>query len=310
MFEVNKQYEFFGKVQQITDSTYDTYPLTVLTEDNEVAVLRIDKNEHLSLNKLYYFKVEGMSFKERVHLRVIEYKKMSELEVSDEKREKLMKFFYNHAPVNTVEIMDDIERVIEEIDNPIIKAVTERIYLNYKDEFYLYPAATKFHHAYISGLAYHTHSMLKLAEGFLVVYDFLDKDLLFSGIILHDICKIFEFDSYEGSNYTIKGRLIGHISMGVVLLDRVSRELGYEEEEEVMLLQHIMLSHHYYGNFGSPKKPNIAEALMIHFIDNIDSKACVLGEELDLIDVGDSTGQIGVLERERYYKHKLTRKKL
>jgi len=95
--------------------------------------------------------------------------------------------------------------------------------------------------------------------------------------------------------------------MGVSLLDQVARELGFQDEEEVMLLQHILISHHYYGNFGSPKKPNIAEALMIHFIDNIDSKACVLGEELEVVETGDLTSPIGVLDRERYYKHKLSK---
>ncbi|MGD9761580.1 MAG: HD domain-containing protein [Candidatus Izemoplasmatales bacterium] len=307
MFEAGLNYEFFAKVLQINESTYATYPVTVLTEDNETVIVRIKQEESLSLNKLYFFKTEGIVFKEKIHLEVIESKKLSEVEISDAKREKLMKFFYNHAPVNTTQIIKDIEKTIQGLENEVIKTVTEKIYLENKEDFYLYPAATKFHHAYISGLAYHTHSMLRLAKGFLEVYDWLNADLLYAGIILHDICKIFEFDSFEGSNYTIKGKLIGHISMGVSMLDRVARDLNFQDTEEVMLLQHILLSHHYYGNFGSPKKPNIAEALMIHFIDNIDSKTCVLGEELELVENGDLTGPIGVLERERYYKHKLSK---
>ena len=131
--------------------------------------------------------------------------------------------------------------------------------------------------------------------------------ILNAGIVLHDICKIFEFDSYEGSGYTVKGKLIGHITMGASLIESVAKELGYQDEEETMLLEHIIISHHYYGNFGSPRKPNIAEALIVHFIDNIDSKTTVLGEELNLIEVGHLTGSIGVLERERYYKHKLSK---
>jgi 3'-5' exoribonuclease len=308
LFELNEKYVFFAKVLQTNESTYQTYPVTVLTEDNQTVVVRLQKGEELSLNKIYLFKTEAVAFKEKIHLEVLEYNKLAEMELSDSKREKLMKFFYNHAPISTSKIVKDIEATIECINNEVIKAITKKIYLDHKEDFYLYPAATKFHHAYISGLAYHTHSMLKLAKGFVKVYDFLNKDLLNSGIILHDICKIFEFDSYEGSNYTIKGKLIGHIAMGVSLIDAVATDLGYQDEEENMLLQHIMISHHYYGNYGSPKKPNIAEALMIHFIDNIDSKACVLGEELELVDIGDLTSPIGVLEREKYYKHKLSKK--
>lgn len=306
MLEDGVKYDFFGKVLQLNESTYETYPLTVLTEENETVIVRVKQTENLSLNKIYYFKTIGITFKDKIHLEVIDYKKLSEVEISDEKREVLMKSFYDHAPVNTTEIIKDIEKILDNLSNQVIKNVTKKIYADNKNDFYLYPAATKFHHAYISGLAYHTHSMLRLAKGFLEVYDWLNPDLLYAGIILHDICKISEFDSYEGSNYTIKGKLIGHIAMGVSKLDEVAKELGYSDEEEVMLLQHILLSHHYYGNFGSPKKPNIAEALMIHFIDNIDSKACVLGEELDLVEKGDLTSPIGVLDRERYYKHKLS----
>ncbi|MDY0140150.1 MAG: HD domain-containing protein [Candidatus Izemoplasmatales bacterium] len=307
MFEAEGKYEFFAKVLQINESTYETYPVIVITEDNETAIVRMKQEDNLSLNKIYFFVTEGIVFKEKIHLEVKEFKKLSETEITDEKKEKLMKFFYNHAPVNTVELIKDIDKIISNIGNNVIKDITEKIYKDNKEDFFLYPAATKFHHAYISGLAYHTHSMLHLAKGFLEVYDWLNKDLIYAGIILHDVCKIFEFDSYEGSNYTIKGKLIGHIAMGVSLINEVAKELNYQDEEEVMLLEHIMLSHHYYGNFGSPKKPNIAEALMIHFIDNIDSKACVLGEELDLVENGDLTGPIGVLERERYYKHKLSK---
>jgi len=156
-------------------------------------------------------------------------------------------------------------------------------------------------------LAYHTSSMLKLAEGFLKVYPFLNEDLVYAGIILHDVTKVLEFDSYEGSEYTVQGRLLGHITLGANEIALTARDLGLEKSEEAMLLEHIILSHHYFGNFGSPKKPNIAEALVIHFIDNIDSKVCVLGEELEKTKLGDFTAPIGVLDKERYLKHKYSK---
>ncbi len=307
MFEVGNKYVFFGKVLQANDSTYDNYPCNVLTEDNENVIVRIPKDKSVSLNKVYQFKTEAVNFKDKIHLEAYDFQIIGEMEISDNRKEELMKFFYHYAPIKVEEISRDIEATIEKIENKVLKDVTKAVYTKYRDDFYLYPAATKFHHAYISGLAYHTHSMLKLAEGFLKVYDFLNEDLLNAGIILHDICKIFEFDSFEGSEYTIKGKLIGHITMGANLINEIANELGYQDEEEIVLLEHIIISHHYYGNYGSPKKPNIAEALIIHFIDNIDSKTTVLGEELNIIEKGDLTSSIAVLERERYYKHKLTK---
>jgi len=308
MAEVGKKYKFYGKVLQANNSTYDTYPVNVLTEDSENVIVRIAQGEEVSLNKIYYFETEAVDFKDKIHFKAKTHMILGEMDISDNKKEQLLKFFYHYAPVNIEDLKKDIEQVISALSNPILKSITETIYNRYKNDFYLYPAATKFHHAYISGLAYHTHSMLMLAKGFFKVYSFLNEDLVNAGIILHDICKIFEFDSYEGSGYTIKGKLIGHITMGAELIDSVAKELGVQDEEENMLLQHIIISHHYYGNFGSPRKPNIAEALIIHFIDNIDSKTTVLGEELNLVEVGHLTGSIGVLERERYYKHKLTEK--
>ena len=307
MLELNQKYEFFGKVNLINDSTYDTYPINVTTETNETVIVRIEQGKKIELNKVYFFETNSIDFKDKIHLEAYQFSAIENIDVEDKKREKLMKFFYDYAPIQITEIKKDIDQVLSMIENIIIKSVTESIYNRYKNDFYLYPAASKFHHAYISGLAYHTHSMIKLADGFIKVYPFLNKDLMMSGILLHDICKIFEFTSYENSEYTIKGKLIGHISMGVNLIHEVAKELGFEDSEEVMLLEHILLSHHYYGNFGSPKKPNIAEALMIHFIDNIDSKACVLGEELDLVQKGELTKSMPVLDRERYYKHFLTK---
>ncbi|HKL47984.1 MAG TPA: HD domain-containing protein, partial [Candidatus Izemoplasmatales bacterium] len=269
-------------------------------------IVRILQDQSMSVNKVYHIKAKAIEFKDKIHLEAMAYQPLEKMDIDDKKREKLMKFFYDYAPIKVTHIRKDIDKAVNHIKNKVIFDITKHIYDKYNKEFYLYPAASRFHHAYISGLAYHTHTMLKLAKGFLKVYSYLNEDLLMSGIILHDVCKIFEFDSYENSEYTIKGKLIGHISMGVNLIHEVAKIYGYEETEEVMLLEHIIISHHYYGNYGSPKKPNIAEALMIHFIDNIDSKACVLGEELDLVKQGELTKSIPVLDRERYYKHHLT----
>ncbi|HOW37556.1 MAG TPA: HD domain-containing protein [Candidatus Izemoplasmatales bacterium] len=306
-FEVNQEVQFFGRIDQVNVSTYDSYACNVTCEDGDKVIVRIPESAEVLLNKIYYFETIAVLFKDRLHLQASRYSPISTMDLAEEVKVRLMRAFYAYAPMDVPEARKSIEETIASLQDPDIKAITEAVYRKYANDFYLYPAATKFHHAYISGLAYHTWSMLKLADGFLRVYPFLNSDLVYAGIILHDVTKVLEFDSYEGSEYTIKGRLIGHITLGTNEIALTAKELGLESSEACLMLEHIILSHHYYGNFGSPKKPNTAEALVIHFIDNVDSKVCVLGEELEKTQTGDFTQPIGVLDKERYYKHKYSK---
>jgi 3'-5' exoribonuclease len=306
-YEINQEVNFFGRIDQVNASSYDSYACNVTCEDQDKVIVRIPENVDVSLNKIYYFETVAINFKDRVHLQASKYEPISNMDLPEAIKVRLMQAFYEYAPINVTDARNLIEERIASLQDPEIKLITEAIYKKFEVDFYLYPAATKFHHAYISGLAYHTFSMLKLAEGFVKVYPFLNEDLVYAGIILHDVTKVLEFDSYEGSEYTLKGRLIGHITLGSNEIALAARDLGLEASEAALMLEHIILSHHYYGNFGSPKKPNTAEALVIHFIDDIDSKVCVLGEELRKIKVGDFTTSITILDKERYYKHKYSK---
>ena len=101
-----------------------------------------------------------------------------------------------------------------------------------KKAFYMYPAAVKFHHAYIGGLAYHTTTMLEIADRFSSVYTYLNKDYLYSGIILHDVCKINELSGFEGGEYTVEGQLIGHLVMGALEVENAAKILNLADKEE------------------------------------------------------------------------------
>ncbi|MFH5881978.1 HD domain-containing protein [Liberiplasma polymorphum] len=296
---------FYAKVDTINQTSYETNTMSVLDESGERLTLRIDENELLQIGDVYYFETEPIIFKEKEQRLVNKYTHMQALKLPLHEQERLMRIFYTFAPVNIEVVKESIESYLDRMRNETIKKITMDIYTRYQDAFYLYPAATKFHHAYIGGLAHHTETMMRLAEGLLTVYPFLDYDLLVSGLILHDVCKTIELSDYKAPEYTKEGRLIGHITMGVKEVTKTAIKLDLYETEERLLIEHMILSHHYYGNFGSPKKPNIPEALALHFIDNIDSKFAVLGEALELTEAGDFTQPIPVLDRERYYKRKV-----
>jgi len=134
------------------------------------------------------------------------------------------------------------------------------------------PAAKGFHHIYLGGLLEHTLSVVRLLDQAAEHYPQLNRDLLIAGGILHDIGKIYEF-SYDGMvEYSDEGRMIGHLVMGVEMINQKIALIDDFPERLALELRHIILSHHGEFEFGSPKRPKTREALVIHFMDDLDAK--------------------------------------
>lgn len=137
-----------------------------------------------------------------------------------------------------------------------------------------FPAAQKLHHAERSGLLHHTTGMLDLCDAVLPVYPFLNGDLLRAGIILHDLSKVTEMKSDQYgtvTDYTAEGLLLGHLVRGVAQLSKAAERVGVTGEV-VLLLEHMIISHHGEAEYGSPRKPMFAEAEMLHWIDLVDAR--------------------------------------
>jgi 3'-5' exoribonuclease len=175
------------------------------------------------------------------------------------------------APLSQEEMMETITQFIFEMRNPNIQRVTRHLIKKYQDEFLTFPAATKNHHEYMSGLAYHVVSMLGLAKAISTLYPSLNKDLLYAGVILHDLGKVHELSGPVSTVYTVEGNLLGHITIMVNEVGKAAEELGIEAEE-IMILKHLILSHHGKAEWGSPKPPMVREAEVLHYIDNMDAK--------------------------------------
>jgi 3'-5' exoribonuclease len=128
------------------------------------------------------------------------------------------------------------------------------------------------HHAYLGGLLEHVVSLMKLCDLVVRNYPEIDRDLLLTGAFLHDIGKIYEL-SYERSfSYTTRGQLLGHMIIELEMLqDKVARVPGFPERLKT-LVEHLIISHHGQYEFGSPKLPMFPEALMLHYLDDLDSK--------------------------------------
>ena len=143
------------------------------------------------------------------------------------------------------------------------------------------PAAKQLHHAWLGGLLEHVISLLTLADQVAPHYPILHRDLLLTGVILHDIGKVRELAWDIGFEYTIEGMLLGHIQIGAALAERTMDSLpGFPPRLKTLVL-HMILSHHGKLEFGSPKLPMIPESLMLSFLDDLDAKMMAVQMEFD-----------------------------
>ena len=201
-------------------------------------------------------------------------------------------------------LYEELLQYFFEMKNPHIQRITRHLLKKHQAAFLVYPAATRNHHDYVSGLIDHVVSMLKLGKAIAELYPTLNKDLLYAGIILHDIGKVIELSGPVGTQYTIEGNLLGHITIMVNEISKAADELEITGEE-VMLLQHMVLSHHGKEEWGSPKRPMLMEAEVLHYIDNIDAKMNMLNRALSKTEKGEFSERIFPLENRSFYKPNL-----
>jgi len=196
--------------------------------------------------------------------------------------------FLPHADADISQLLDRLRTMLRSINNRHLKALVESFLIDdeFVKDFAAAPAGVKNHHAYIGGLLEHVVTLLEAADRLAPLYPFVDRDLWLAGIFLHDIGKIREL-GYQGSfSYTDEGQLVGHLSIGVDMLnEKVSRAaelIGEPFPRELLLrLQHVILSHHGSYEFGSPKLPMTPEAVAVAALDNLDAKLNLIAAELE-----------------------------
>ena len=177
----------------------------------------------------------------------------------------------------------------------------ESLYEEHYEQLIVYPAASRNHHEFVSGLAYHTLSMCQMAEAIASIHTGLNTDYLYSGIILHDLGKIVELSGPVVPEYTLAGKMLGHISISQAMIATKARDLGLEGEE-VIILQHLILSHHGKLEYGSPMLPIIKEAEVIYLIDNLDARINMIEKALENVEPGHFSKRVFALENRSFYK--------
>jgi 3'-5' exoribonuclease len=178
---------------------------------------------------------------------------------------------YPVTPKDRSIMWDSIRTAIDGLTDEWLKKLVKQIFADNEKKIKSHPASLKLHHAYIGGFLEHTYNMLVLAESAAQLYH-VDRDLLISGILLHDIGKLEELNGYPDNFYTDKGNLLGHTVQGFSLVRDTIRKIPGFPDILAGKIEHIILSHQGEYEYQAPKKPAFIEALLVHYIDETDAR--------------------------------------
>ncbi|PZD94774.1 phosphohydrolase [Paenibacillus sambharensis] len=247
-------------------------------------------------------KVRGIVqlYRERLQVKVTRIRK-----VTDEDNVSITDFIRS-APIRPVDLVHAIKQSMNSIQDEQIRQIVAYCVGKVEEKLMHYPAAKTHHHAYFAGLAYHMARMLELGDFICKQRPFLKPDYIKAGIILHDIAKPEEMVAQLGivSEYSLQGKLIGHIAMASNWITEAAIHSGIPLDAECVLgLQHLVLSHHNLGEWGSPVQPQTAEAVALHHIDALDAKLQMVEDALDTTPETEPwTPMIRGLENKAIYK--------
>ncbi len=213
------------------------------------------------------------------------------------------------SPVDGEKLYQELYDFVGAFKQQELSRLTRYLLRENREKLECYPGAMRMHHAVRGGLMYHTHTMLQMArkavEIYSKLYPELCDELVYTGVILHDIAKTIELDVGElglANAYTAEGQLLGHISMGMAMVEQACAELSISRET-ANLVSHILLSHHGIPEYGSPKMPMFPEAEIVSAVDTLDARLYEMFDALNAVEVGKFSERVWGLENRQIYRH-------
>ena len=243
-----------------------------------------------------FIEAEVLKYKDSLQVKILSG------EIVDPKDIDVVKFI-KQPPVPKEELIARFNKHVESIKNEDCRKILDYEIKRLSPKLFEYPAAVSVHHDYGSGLLMHTVSMADLGVYLADYYPNVDKDILLTGILLHDMGKTIEFEGPIVYKYSLTGRLLGHITIMVSEIRRAAEGLKITSEVP-LLLEHMVLSHHGSNEFGSPVLPMTKEALLLSLIDNLDSKMVIVEKALEGVNPGEFSTKVYPLDNRCIYKPK------
>lgn len=260
---------------------------------------RVDElNGLFGKNDIVHVQSRSRLYQERFQLNITDIRKVEEELLLED-----MKEFFPESESGNERLKDEYFKLVSEIKNPYIVSLFTSFHgrKDMLERFFLFPASIGVHHMYIGGLLEHSLSIAKMGK---LVVDIVggDKDVIIAGSLLHDIGKIDEINIKGGFKYSDKGRLLGHIALGIVTLKGLIENVDGFPDYIADVLAHIIISHHGVEEWGSPKKPMCIEALMVHYLDNLDAKIMGVKEHMKENMEDEKWTEYHRLYESRFYK--------
>ena len=207
-----------------------------------------------------------------------------------------------HAPLQKQQLQDQINELLFQITQPEWNRIVRFLLKQHQESFFEYPAAKSNHHDYAGGLAYHTLSIARLALDVCQHYAQINQSLLLAGVILHDLGKTSELSGVLNTQYTLAGNLLGHIVIIDGEIVTACKQLHLDaNSEEVLLLRHMIIAHHGLYEYGSPKRPQLLEAEVLHSLDELDAAINMITKAQQKVAPGQFTDRIFGMDNRRFY---------
>lgn len=249
-----------------------------------------------SQGSVIYLEGDVLKYKESLQIKILTAKPVDINDIDVVK-------FIKAPPVPKEELVKRFNAYVDSIQNEDCKKILEYLIKRLSPKLFDHPAAVSVHHDYASGLLMHTVSMADVADFLAKYYPNVDRDILISGVLLHDMGKTIELEGPVVFKYSTEGKLLGHISIMVSEIRRAAEGLKITSEVP-LLLEHMVLAHHGAPEFGSPVLPQTREALLLSLIDNIDSKMVIVDKALENVNPGEFSTKVFPLDNRTLYKPK------
>lgn len=261
-------------------------------------IWRFDNNGQFETNDVIEIEYTVDNYKGKTQLNITSIKKAPDEMISD---------FVPSSEYDGKAVFSMLLAKVNNFSDEVLKAIVSKILLDNREELEVYPAAYRLHHAIVGGLMLHTASIVEMAEKTCTVYPNINRELLLSGAILHDVAKTFEMNTAKSglcSGYTVGGELIGHLVKGAMYIEDTAKVLGIEDEK-VTLLEHMVLSHHGVPEYGSPVRPMFLEAEILSTLDSLDATIFEINNATSKINTGSFTERQWALDNRKLFNHGL-----